>query len=211
MNGRAPAGPRTGWADVVVVAVDLTPAAVSTVRTVDRDDLVDNVAAVVTASRIAGAPVLFAAPALPGPAGRFVPELTAAAPDAITVAHATVDAWADDRVREAVQATGRPALVVLGVATDVGVGLTALSARAAGHRVHVVVDASGTVSAAAEQAAWLRMGLAGVQLVSWSGLVGELTGDYTRGVGPQLRALVGRRLAGPFTDEGPTHSSQEAG
>ena len=80
--------------------------------------------------------------------------------------------------------------MLAGIATDVGVTLTALGAIRLGYTVFVAVDLCAAVSERAEIGAWSRLTQAGATLLSWPALIAELQGDYTVGVGPELIQLV---------------------
>jgi hypothetical protein len=81
-----------------------------------------------------------------------------------------------------------------GLATDVGLGLTAIAAMKAGYEVYAIVDVSGTLNSRIEQAAWFRMMQAGIILTSWTAFTGEIQRDYTKPPGQQLRAVIGEHL-----------------
>ena len=83
-----------------------------------------------------------------------LPEMHRALPNARTVSHSTNDSWDTTEFVGAVQSTGRNQLVFAGIATEVGVGLAALSAARAGYQSVVLADACGMVSVRAEQGAF---------------------------------------------------------
>ena len=77
---------------------------------------------------------------------------------------------------EELRATGRPVLVLAGVASEIVVQRTALDALAAGFEVHVAVDACGGVDPRTEEAAWRRIGAAGGVTTSVTAFAAELAG-----------------------------------
>jgi hypothetical protein len=92
-------------------------------------------------------------------------------------------AFSDAGIVEALRATGRPVLVLAGVASEIVVQRTALDAIAAGYEVQVAVDACGGVDPRTEDAAWRRIGAAGGTTTSVTTFAAELTGDFTTEIG----------------------------
>jgi nicotinamidase-related amidase len=111
------------------------------------------------------------------------PELRALFPDAPFIARpGQINAWDNADFVAAVKKTGRKQLIIAGIVTDVCVAFPALSAIDAGYEVFAVTDASGTFNAAVRDAAWARMGTAGVQLVNWFAVACELHRDWRNDV-----------------------------
>ena len=108
--------------------------------------------------------------------GPVIPELTTAFEEAPHIARTAVNAWDDERIREAIESTGRKKLIVAGSAADVGVALCAKSAIAAAYDVYVPIDASAHFSNATSS--WLSRAGAIVSAVSL--IVGELDGAHVR-------------------------------
>ena len=79
---------------------------------------------------------------------------------------------------KAVKDTGRKQLIIAGVVTEVCVAFPALSAVEAGYDVFVVTDCSGTFDEITRYSAWSRMEAAGVQLMNWFAVAGELHRDW---------------------------------
>lgn len=193
--------------NAVLIFVDMQAGPLATVGSMDADALRANALSVARISRLLGVPVILAGAAIPGSEGEFLPELTAALPDAVPIRHATNNAWETPDFVRAVEQTNCPHLVFAGVATDVGVLLPAVSAAQAGYPVRVLVDVSATLNARIEQAAWLRLAQAGVLLTSWTAFTGEIQHNYTEEPGPQLRAIIGENLnstSGPFAPHPPS-------
>lgn len=107
--------------------------------------------------------------------GPTAPELVEALPAGQKIIdRGTVTAWHDDRVREAIEATGRQKLIFAGVSLEV---CAALPATAAGHDAYVAVDASGTFSQAKREAGLLRIQQAGVVVGDYATLMVEALAD----------------------------------
>jgi nicotinamidase-related amidase len=99
-------------------------------------------------------------------------------------------AFADAALVDALAATGRRALVLAGVASEIVVQRTALDARAAGYDVFVAVDACGGIGARTEDAAWRRIGQAGAVTTSVTTFAAELAGDFTTELGGQTLGIM---------------------
>jgi hypothetical protein len=127
---------------------------------------------------------------LPGKAGESIAEVREHFAGAETVGHCTNDAWESAEFVAAVHRHQRGQLVFAGIALDVGVALTALSAMRAGYHVAVLTDVCGAVSERAEQTAWLRLAQAGAVLTNWTAFAGEVQMDYGKGRGPEVLGVV---------------------
>lgn len=114
-----------------------------------------------------------------GPNGPIVPELKELFPEAPFIARpGQINARDNEDFDSAVKATGKKQLIIAGVVTEVCVAFPALSAIEEGFDVFVVTDASGTFNMTTREAAWSRMAAAGVQLMSWFAVAGELHRDW---------------------------------
>jgi len=108
------------------------------------------------------------------PSGPLYPEVLEVIGDR-PVIERTVDfnSFLDARFAQAVRAEGRQNLIVGGIATDGCVLQTVLGGLREGYRVHVVVDASASLSAEAHDTAVQRMIQAGAVPVTWFSLAAE--------------------------------------
>jgi nicotinamidase-related amidase len=109
-----------------------------------------------------------------------VPEITAVLGTLPFTPRTTTDSFLHAPTRAAIEDTGRKTLLVCGVATEIIVQHTCLSAQAAGFDVQVVVDATGGISERTEQAALMRMVQAGVVTTSLPSLAGQLASDFSK-------------------------------
>jgi nicotinamidase-related amidase len=99
-------------------------------------------------------------------------------------------AFADSGLVQALRVSGRRAIVLAGVASEIVVQHTALDALAAGYIVHVAVDACGGVDARNEDAAWRRIVAAGGVTTSATMFAAELAGDFTTELGGATLGIV---------------------
>lgn len=164
--------------NVAVVLVDHQVGLLSGVRDIPLGELKHNVVALARAATVLGLPLVVTTTAADSMWGPTTPELVEALPTGLKIIdRSTVNAWHDDRVREAIEATGRQKLILAGVSLEVCAALPAISATAAGYDAFVAVDASGTFSHAKREAGLLRMQQAGVIVSDYATLMVEALAD----------------------------------
>jgi nicotinamidase-related amidase len=165
--------------DAAVLLIDHQAGLVSLVQDYPPNEFKNNILALADIAKFFNLPTILTTSFETGPNGPIVPELKEMFPDAPYIARpGQINAWDNDDFVAAVKATGKKQLIVAGVVTDVCVTFVALSARSAGFDVFVVTDASGTFDATVREAAWARMGAAGVQLLNWFAVACELHRDW---------------------------------
>ncbi|MER5767355.1 isochorismatase family protein [Streptomyces sp. NPDC001985] len=164
--------------NAAVVLVDHQVGLLSGVRDIPVAELKHNVAALARAATALGIPLVVTTTAADSMWGPTAPELVEALPSGQEIIdRGSVNAWHDDRVREAVEATGRRKLIFAGVSLEVCAALPAYAATAAGYDAYVAVDASGTFSPAKREAGLARMQQAGVIPSDYATLIVEALGD----------------------------------
>ncbi|MFE5091872.1 isochorismatase family protein [Streptomyces sp. NPDC056638] len=164
--------------NAAVVLVDHQVGLLSGVRDIPVGELKHNVVALARAATVLGIPLVVTTTAADSMWGPTTPELVRALPTGQKIIdRGTVNAWHDDRVRGAIEATGRQKLIFAGVSLEVCAALPAISATAAGYDAYVTVDASGTFSQAKREAGLLRMQQAGVIVSDYATLMVEALAD----------------------------------
>ncbi|MFF8913300.1 isochorismatase family protein [Streptomyces sp. NPDC015032] len=164
--------------NVAVVLVDHQVGLLSGVRDIPLGELKHNVVALARGATVLGIPLVVTTTAADSMWGPTAAELVQALPAGQEIIdRSTVNAWHDDRVREAIEATDRQKLVFAGVSLEVCAALPAISATAAGYGAYVAVDASGTFSQAKHEAGLLRMQQAGVIISDYATLMVEALAD----------------------------------
>ncbi|MFJ3306783.1 isochorismatase family protein [Streptomyces sp. NPDC086549] len=164
--------------NAAVVLVDHQVGLLSGVRDIPLEELKHNVVALARAATVLGIPLVVTTTAADSMWGPTAPELVEALPAGLKIIdRSTVNAWHDDRVREAIEVTGRRKLIFAGVSLEVCAALPAISATAAGFDAYVAVDASGTFSRTKREAGLLRMQQAGVVLSDYGTLMVEALAD----------------------------------
>ena len=105
-------------------------------------------------------------------------------------------AFADPGLVDMLAASGRPILILAGVASEIVVQRTALDALAAGYQVQVAVDACGGLDPRTEDAAWRRIIASGGVTTSVTTFAAELTGDFTTDLGGASLGIVYETIGG---------------
>ncbi|MFK0105804.1 isochorismatase family protein [Streptomyces sp. NPDC091217] len=155
-----------------------TRAASTPVRDIPLEELKHNTVALARAAGVLGIPLVVTTTAADSMWGPTTPELVEALPAGQKIIdRSTVNAWHDDRVREAVEATGRRKLIFAGVSLEVCAALPAIAATAAGYDAYVAVDASGTFSRTKRETGLLRMQQAGGVVSDYATLMVEALAD----------------------------------
>jgi nicotinamidase-related amidase len=85
---------------------------------------------------------------------------------------------------------------VAGVATEIIVQHSSLSAAAHGFEVQVVIDACGGLSARTEDAGLRRLTQTGVVITSIASIAGQLAGEFTTGVGGRALGVLYEMASG---------------
>ncbi|WP_031486021.1 isochorismatase family protein [Streptomyces bicolor] len=164
--------------NTAVLLVDHQVGLFTGVRDITVQDLKHNVTGLARAAAVLQLPIVATTTAADSMWGPLIPELAAALPaDHKVIDRSTVNAWDDERVREAVEATGRSKLVIAGVSLEVCAAFPALSATAAGYDAYVAVDASGTFWATKRETGLLRLQQAGVVVTDYSSLMVQILAD----------------------------------
>src|ERR1700756_923201 len=127
--------------------------------------------------------------------GPLIPELADVLHGTPTMERTTVNAWDDQRVVNAVKATGRNKLIVTGISTDVCLAFPAIAALADGFQSYAVIDASGGFTQTQVDMGIRRMQHAGVIPVCYSNVAVEILAGNGA---PEAEAVYGA-LGMPFS------------
>lgn len=165
------------------IIIDYQPIQVSSIRSMDRDELVFNIVSTASAAVNYGLPIIHSTVNVA--TGRNKPPiqpLMDVLHDYPTYDRTSINSWEDVEFRKAVEATGRKKLIMTALWTEACLTFPALDAIAQGYEVYVPVDAVGGTSLAAHEAALRRMEQAGAKLISRVQLYCELQRDWNREV-----------------------------
>src|SRR3989442_8352014 len=106
--------------NAAVLIIDHQVGLYTGVRDITLLELKHNVVGLVQAAKVLGLPVLATTTAAESMWGPMIPEVLDVLPEAAKVIHrSTVNAWDDERVVEAVRATGRARTVIAAVSTEI--------------------------------------------------------------------------------------------
>ncbi|MFM5923556.1 MAG: hydrolase [Novosphingobium sp.] len=163
------------------IIIDYQPIQVSSIRSMDRKELVFNIVNTARAAVNYGLPIVHSTVNVA--TGRNkppIPELQAVLGHLPTYDRTTINSWEDVEFKQAVEATGRRKLIMTALWTEACLTFPALDAIAEGYEVYVVADAVGGTSKAAHKAALRRIEQAGGKLISKTQLYCELQRDWAR-------------------------------
>jgi nicotinamidase-related amidase len=178
----------------MVLFADLQAGIIEFAATIELARLRRGVAAVAKLAALFDLPVIVTTGPAEGGA-HVTPEIGAALGELPQHVRTTTDAFTHAPTRAAIEATGRKTLLISGVATEIIVQHSALSAAASGFDVQVVIDACGGISARTEDAALRRLTQAGVVITSVPSVAGQLAANFTEARGGQAMGLLYEVLA----------------
>lgn len=163
------------------IIIDYQPIQVSSIRSIDKQELVFNIVSTCKAAVNYGLPIIHStvnvATGKNKPPIAEIQEVLGHLP---TYDRTSINSWEDVEFRQAVYATGRRKLVMTALWTEACLAFPALDALAEGFDVFVVADAVGGTSVAAHEAALRRIEQAGGKLISKTQLYCELQRDWAR-------------------------------
>ncbi|EHR51663.1 nicotinamidase-like amidase [Saccharomonospora marina XMU15] len=175
--------------NTAVLLVDHQIGLFTGVRDITVGELTHNVTCLTKAALRLNLPVVVTTTAADSMWGPLIPELRAALPaEQKVIDRSMVNAWHDDRVRQAVEATGRSAVVIAGISLEVCATFPAIAAKRAGYDAYVAVDACGTFSATKRETGLLRMHQAGVVPSDYASLMVEVLADNADPVAGEVYA-----------------------
>ena len=151
--------------------------------------LVNNVAGLARTAKVLGVPTVLTTIGAKGSllADPIFKELEEIFPDVTPIDRTSTHAWSHPDVRAAVEATGRRKLVMAGVATEVCLAQSVLSALKDGFEVYFVSDCSTGVTQEAHDDAKVRMAAAGAKPINWLAVISEWTPEV---MSPERAAIV---------------------
>lgn len=164
-----------------LLIIDYQPIQVTSIASMDRRALVENVVSVAKTAKLYGLPVVVTTVNVKSGLNKpVIHQLQEVFPGVEAIDRSTLNAWEDDAFLAAVKATGRKKLIMVALWTEVCLTFPALSALRDGYEVFPVVDAVGGTSREAHKAGLQRIVQAGGQPTSWVQLICELQRDWKR-------------------------------
>jgi nicotinamidase-related amidase len=141
--------------------------------------VVNNVVGLAKTAKVFGIPTVLTT-VLEERGGLLIQQLQDVFPDQQPINRTYINAWEDQRVVDAVRATGRKKLIIAGLYTEICVAMPTLQALGDGYQVYVVTDASGGVSREAHDMGVQRMVQAGAVPITYNAILGDLQRDWAR-------------------------------
>ncbi|MFY0581273.1 isochorismatase family protein [Cystobacter fuscus] len=174
--------------NAALVLVDHQVGLMTGVRDYSTGELKHNVVALAKAAKVLELPIVVTTTARDSMWGPTFPELVQALPGIEIIDRSSVNAYDDERVAKAIEATRRKKLIFAGISLEVCAAFPAMTAVARGLDAYVAVDASGTFSETKRQVGLLRMQQAGVILSDYATMMVEILKDNGR---PEAGAVYG--------------------
>nr|WP_202492602.1 hydrolase [Streptomyces sp. SID7813] len=163
----------------VLALIDHQPFQVANLHSHEPTMVINNAVGLAKAAKVFEVPTILTT-VLEERGGLILPGLQEVFPEQKPINRTFINTWQDERVVDAVKATGRKKLIIAGLWTEICVAMPAIQAVGEGFEVFVVTDASGGVSREAHDMAVQRMIQAGVVPITWMAVLGEWQRDWAR-------------------------------
>ena len=164
-----------------LIIIDYQPVQVTSVASMDRHMLVDNIVAVARAAMLYELPIVLSTVNVEtGINEPTIPQLREVLTGIKALDRTTINAWEDNEFVNAVKATGRKKLIMTALWTEACLTFPSLDALREGYEVYPVVDAVGGTSLEAHRAGLERIVQAGAKPISWVQMLCELQRDWVR-------------------------------
>ncbi|ELD3441836.1 hydrolase [Enterobacter hormaechei] len=166
-------------ANCQIIFIDHQPQMAFGVQSIDRQVLKNNTVALAKAAKVFNIPTIITTVETESFSGNTYPELLDVFPGQDILERTSMNSWDDQKVRDALKATGKKKVVVAGLWTEVCNNSFALCAMLEGdYEIYMVADASGGTSKEAHDFAMQRMIQAGVIPVTWQQVMLEWQRDW---------------------------------
>ncbi len=163
----------------VLVLIDHQPFQFANLNSHEPTMVVNNVTGLAKAAKVFDVPTILTT-VLEERGGLLIKDVQDVFPEQKPINRTLINTWEDQRVVDAVKATGRKKLIIAGLWTEVCVAMPAIQAAGEGFEVFVVTDASGGGSEEAHDMAVRRMVGAGVVPITWMAVMSEWQRDWAR-------------------------------
>lgn len=162
-----------------MIFIDQQPQMAFGVQSIDRQVLKNNTVALAKAAKVFDIPTIITTVETESFSGHTYPELLDVFPTHDILERTSMNSWDDQKVRDALAATGRKKVVVSGLWTEVCNNSFSLCAMLeGGYEIYMVADASGGTSKEAHDFSMQRMIQAGVVPVTWQQVMLEWQRDW---------------------------------
>ncbi len=166
--------------DSVLVLIDHQPYQLANLNSHDPQMVVNNTTALAKAAKAFGVPTILTS-VIAERGGLIFPQITDVFPGQEVIDRTFINTWEDQKVVDAVKATGRKQLIIAGLWTEICVAMPAIQALGEGWDVHGDHRCLGAaLSVEAHQVAIQRMIAAGANMMTWLALAAEWQRDWAR-------------------------------
>ena len=165
--------------DSVLVLIDHQPFQLANLNSHVPQEVVNNTAALTKTAKAYRVPTIITS-VIANRGGLVFPQITDVFPDQQVIDRTTLNTWEDQKVVDAVKATGRKQLIIAGLYTEICVAMPVIHALGEGWDVTVVTDACGGVSVESHDVAIRRMIVAGANVMTWLAVGSEWYRDHAR-------------------------------
>lgn len=165
--------------DSILVLIDHQPFQLTNLNSHDPQAVVNNTTGLAKAAKAFGVPTILTS-VIADRGGLIFKHVTDVFPGQEVIDRTLINTWEDNKVVDAVKATGRKQLIIAGLWTEVCVAMPAIQAAGEGWDVTVVTDASGGLSVESHEVAIQRMIRAGVNMMTWTAVASEWQRDWAR-------------------------------
>jgi nicotinamidase-related amidase len=165
--------------DSVLVLIDHQPFQLTNLNSHDPHAVVNASTALAKAAKAFDVPTILTS-VIAERGGLIFPQITDVFPGQKVIDRTWVNTWEDQKVVDAVKATGRKQLIIAGLWTEVCVAMPTIHALGEGWDVTVITDACGGCSVEAHEVAIQRMIRAGANMMTWLALMSEWQRDWAR-------------------------------
>jgi nicotinamidase-related amidase len=196
--------------NAAVVLLDHQVGLFTGVRDYETGELKHNVVALAKAARTLNVPVIVTTTARDTMWGPTIPELVEALPGVDIIDRSTVNAFDDERVAAAIEATGRKKLIFAGLSLEICAGFPAMTALNKGYQSYVAVDACGTFNKTKHETGLIRLAQAGVIVSDYAALMVEMLKDNARPDAAAVYAAIAMPWAGLVAQISAAYAKQHA-
>ncbi|MGW2329621.1 hydrolase [Streptomyces sp. NPDC001700] len=163
----------------VLVLIDHQPFQFANLNSHEPTMVVNNVVGLAKTAKVFDVPTILTT-VLEERGGYLIQGLRDVFPEQKPIDRTFINTWEDERVVDAVKATGRKKLIIAGLWTEVCLAMPAIQAAGEGFEVFAVTDASGGATKESHEMAVRRMVQAGVVPITWQAVLGEWQRDWAR-------------------------------
>ncbi len=167
--------------NAVLILIDYQPPQVSTVDSMDRFTLINNVVALAKTAKLYELPIILSTVNVSNGVNEdTIPQLREVLTGVKPIDRTSINSWEDQDFVNAVKATRRKKLIMGALWTEACLLFPTLDALNEGYEVYPVTDAVGGTSPEAHRAALERMVQAGARPTTWNSVHCELQRDWNR-------------------------------